>query len=161
MFSVCVCEGWDLDVSEGRKEEGRQDLNKNEDGSADIIDMNSTCISLANGIRFSYSAVIIFFSIQHTMTPCGTFLNYSARVHDNPAEGYCQISAAIVVHASSRMLHYATLARASQYIHGLCSQRSRPCVFLIINRKWASEMLDPVSVIHEQSLVPDFCNVLI
>ena len=45
---------------------GRQKNNagkeKDEDGSADIIDMNSSCISLANGIRFSHSAVVISFN---------------------------------------------------------------------------------------------------
>lgn len=56
----------------GEQKRGRRkknDRNKNDkDGSADIIDMNSTCISLANGIRFSYSAVIIFFNIAHNDT---------------------------------------------------------------------------------------------
>ncbi len=55
------------DQRRGRRK--KNDRHKNDkDGSADIIDMNSTCISLANGIRFSYSAVIIFFNVAHNDT---------------------------------------------------------------------------------------------
>lgn len=53
----------------GRRRWEKNDKNKNDkDGSADIFDMNSTCISLANGIRFSYSAVIMFFNTAHNDT---------------------------------------------------------------------------------------------
>lgn len=52
-----------------QKEKGRRKMTEtNKVGSADIIDMNSTRISLANGIRFSYCAVIIFFNIAHNDT---------------------------------------------------------------------------------------------
>ncbi len=66
---VCLCSvGVGCDE---KKEDGREknDRNENdEDGSADIIDMNRTCISLANVNRFSYSAVIRFFNIAHNDT---------------------------------------------------------------------------------------------
>lgn len=68
VWHLCV---WGVEPGLDEKEEGRRknDRNKNEkDGSADIIDMNRTCISLANGIRFSFSAVMMFFNIAHNDT---------------------------------------------------------------------------------------------
>ena len=71
MCSACVCVsvcGEDWDVQE-RGRWRKNDGNRNDkDGSADIIDMNSSCISLANRIRFSFSAVIIFFNPAHDDT---------------------------------------------------------------------------------------------
>ena len=68
------------------------------------------------------------------MTPCGTFLNYSAGVHDNPTEGYCQILAANVVHVISWMLLCIMLHYPGPHsAYTICVHKGRrPCVFLII-----------------------------
>lgn len=72
MCEMCVCQcmsGIRFEQVEESVRQDKNDKNKNdEDGGADIIDVNSTCISLANGIRFSYSAVIIFFNTAHNDT---------------------------------------------------------------------------------------------
>lgn len=105
--------------------------------------MNSTYTSLANGIKFTYSAVIIFFNIAHNDTwwhvgklqqrspwqsGSGILSNLSCFLVSIQASG-----------CSDATLCNITLNLSVTYV-GQRSLRSRPCFFLIINRKY----LEPV-----------------